>query len=171
MAHSPEDARGCILKFEAGWMVLVVLEPRHDQSPLASSLGVPWASYRNQRTKYGPKFFDVLPRLFQSLGRFLAFGACVFKVAWLPTHLLWPWTVPTHGCFEAGWWKLRCESVGSLRYFLHGLVWKDKRHSGSSKWCKQNQETGWEQGTLGCFKGGGCWDVNLWEVWSISCMV
>ena len=70
-------------------MVLVVLEPRHDQSPLASLLAFLGLPTGISARSMG-QIFDVLPRLFQSLGRFLAFGACVFKVAWLPTHLLWP---------------------------------------------------------------------------------
>ena len=41
--------------------------------------------------------------------------------------------------FWRGGWKLRCEFLGSLKYFLHGLVERvGEKQSGnypSSKWC------------------------------------
>ena len=68
------------------------------------------------------KFLTSFRDCFKALGDFLRL-VHVFS-RWLGCQLTCfgfePY--PPAVVLEAGWWKLRCESVGSLRYFLHGLV-------------------------------------------------
>ena len=89
-SKSPNPVTNSIM-FETGWsLVLVALEPRHDQSPLVSLLACLELATGTSSLKYGENFSKSVRDRLKALGDFACVWCmCFLKVTWLPAHLLW----------------------------------------------------------------------------------